>query len=137
LTWTNVFDEQNYYMRSVWFVNETTGWAAGYYDRFRIKEPAILRTTDGGQSWELAYRNLYVDSRGESFFDIRFKNEMEGYAVSRYVYHVYTIDGGVTWNLSIDHETLGLPSAYGMYNVLDGFSDLFLIGLSGNVAVWK
>ncbi|MBS1658195.1 MAG: hypothetical protein JST18_08880 [Bacteroidetes bacterium] len=137
LTWMNVFNERNFYMNSVWFTNETTGWAAGYYDRFGIKEPAILRTTDGGQTWKSAYRNVYVDSRGESLYDIRFRNEMEGYAISRYAYDVYTTDGGTNWYLAHAADTLGLSPQYGIYKVLDGYSDMYLIGRRGNIAIWK
>ncbi|MBS1656533.1 MAG: hypothetical protein JST18_00390 [Bacteroidetes bacterium] len=137
LTWENVFNERNYYMNSIWFVNENTGWAAGYYDRFGIREPAIIKTSDGGLIWHNIYRNTYVDSRGEALTDIRFKSELEGYAISRFAYDVYTTDGGTTWHLTHDTDNLGLSTLYGVYKTLDGYTNMYLIGREGTVTKWE
>jgi photosystem II stability/assembly factor-like uncharacterized protein len=80
-SWENVFNEENYYLNAVYFVNENTGWAAGYYDRVGMKEPAIIKTNDGGLTWQKNYRYTQISSSGETLTDIRFKNEQEGYAL--------------------------------------------------------
>ncbi|MCY7408756.1 MAG: hypothetical protein LH473_00655 [Chitinophagales bacterium] len=136
-SWKNVCNATDYLMNAVWFTNENTGWAAGYCDRGGIMEPSILNTIDGGQTWNIAYGNWPVDSKGEAFSDIRFRNEKEGYAISRFAYDVYTTDGGASWNLIHDSETLGLSPLYGVYKTLDGYNNLYLSGENGNVAMWK
>jgi photosystem II stability/assembly factor-like uncharacterized protein len=118
-------------------MNENSGWAAGYYDRAGIKEPAILNTTDGGLTWKNIYRNTKIDSKGENLTDIRFRNELEGYAISCHNYDIFTTDGGSTWNLTHDTDTLGLSPIYGLYKTLDGYNDIYLACQWGNVATWK
>lgn len=138
ITWSNVFKESNYYMNAVWFLDENTGWAAGYYDEVGLgKEPTILKTTDGGSSWKENYRNLDVTGSGQSFIDIRFINELEGFTLSHFSLDVYTIDGGETWNLAHENGDLGLSPLFGIYESLDGYNDLYLVGKSGNVSIWK
>ncbi|MCY7409216.1 MAG: hypothetical protein LH473_03010, partial [Chitinophagales bacterium] len=137
LSWENVYNEKNFFMNAVWFSNESMGWAAGYYDQGGLKYPAIVSTTDGGLTWKNIYLNWQIDNQGEDLTDIRFRNENEGYAISKYAYDVYTTDGGVTWNLSHNTDDLGLSSFYGTYKTLDGFHTLFLLGKNGNVAIWK
>lgn len=136
-TWSNVFAEENYYMNSVWFLDENTGWAVGYYDRAGLKEPAILKTTDGGLTWQKNYRYTQISSDGELLTDIRFRNELEGYALSQHNYDLYTTDGGETWNLVNDTDALSATPVFGVYKTLDGYNDLYLIGQSGTVSKWK
>lgn len=138
LTWKNTFNERNYFMKSVCFINENSGWAAGYYDEAGLgKEPAILHTTDGGLTWKSVYRYTEIVGSGETLTDIRFRNEQEGFAISHFSYDVYTIDGGATWNLTHDTNALGLSPLYGVYKTLDGYNDIYLAGQWGNVAAWK
>jgi photosystem II stability/assembly factor-like uncharacterized protein len=136
-SWTNVFNEENYYMNSVYFISENIGWAAGYYDRAGLKEPSILKSTDGGLTWQENYRYTGISSDGETLTDIRFKNELEGYALSVHNYDLYTLDGGQTWNLVNDSEVISSTPVFGLYKTLGGYSDLYLAGKSGTVTVWK
>lgn len=101
-TWSNVFSDVNYYINTIWFTNESTGWAAGYYDKAgRGKQPVILRTDDAGISWEMVYINRHPgEVRGQEFIAIRFKNELEAFALAEYSENVFTTDGGVTWSLT-------------------------------------
>ncbi|MCY7409672.1 MAG: hypothetical protein LH473_05320 [Chitinophagales bacterium] len=138
LTWKNIFNERNYYMNSVWFIDENTGWTAGYYDDAGLgKQPAILNTTDGGLTWKSVYRRIDIARGGEALNDIRFRNENEGYAISHFAYDVYTTDGGATWNRIHDIDNLGLSPLYGIYKLLAGYSNIYLVGKFGNVAIWK
>jgi photosystem II stability/assembly factor-like uncharacterized protein len=136
-TWENVFNEENYYMNSVYFVNESIAWAAGYYGRAGMKEPAILKTTDGGITWQENYRYTGISSDGEALTDIRFKSATEGYALSVHNYDLYTLDGGETWNLVNDSDVISSTPVFGLYKTLDGYSDLYLAGKFGNVTMWK
>lgn len=137
-TWSNVFNDVNYYINTICFTNESTGWAAGYYDKAgRGKQPVILRTDDAGISWEMVYINRHPgEVRGQEFLAIRFKNELEGFALAEYSENVFTTDGGVTWSLTYDLESALLPS-YGIYTTLDGINELYLLGKEGYVTKWK
>jgi photosystem II stability/assembly factor-like uncharacterized protein len=137
-SWINVFDEQNYFMNTVWFTDELTGFAAGYFDQIGLgKEPAILKTADGGLTWTEKFRYKDITGRGEAFTEIRFKNSLNGYAISRHNYDAFTVDGGETWQLMSDSQELSETPVYGLYKSLDGVNDLYLIGRDGTVTVWK
>ena len=136
-TWESVFNEENYYLNAVYFVNETTGFAAGYYDRAGMKEPVILKTTDGGATWQKNYRYTAISSDGETFTDIRFKNEQEGYALSVHNYDVFTNDGGETWQLVNDTEELNATPVFGLYKSLAGIGQLYLVGEKGTLTRWE
>jgi photosystem II stability/assembly factor-like uncharacterized protein len=135
-TWSNVYAQANYFIKSVWFTNESSGWAAGYYDEAGIgKEPLILHSIDGGVTWQNNYRNDEIVSRGESFTDIRFKNELEGFAIADLSYDVYTTDGGLSWSLTHDSETIEISPWN--YKAISGFHTLYIIGKDGYVTTWK
>lgn len=137
-TWKNIFDNYHYYINSVWFINENTGWAAGYFDQGgSTHEPAILETTDGGETWKTIYQNQEVTGIGESFIDIPFKNELEGFAISNLNVNVFTTDGGSSWLRADETETFGLPEFNGYYKTIDGYNDMYLIGNDGYVVKWK
>lgn len=138
-TWSNVYDEENYYINSVWFTDESTGFAAGYYYLTNGgKLPVINRSENGGLTWENIYTNDNPgDARGEEFIDIRFKNELEGFALASRSQTVYTIDGGATWQFTYDESGTQLFPEWGSYKILDGVSDLYLAGRNGIVTKWK
>lgn len=136
-SWENVFNEENYYLNAVYFLNENIGWAAGYYDRVGMKEPAILKTTDGGLTWQKNYRYTQISSSGETLTDIRFKNEQEGYALSVHNYDAFTKDGGTTWHLVNDTEELTATPVFGLYKSLAGIGQLYLIGEKGTLTKWE
>jgi photosystem II stability/assembly factor-like uncharacterized protein len=138
MTWKNVFDKKGFCLNAIFFVNKKIGWVAGYYDDAGLgKVPVIVNTTDGGETWSESYRNEDISGYGEPLTDIRFKNELDGYALSRHNYDVFTTDGGVTWQLMSDSQELSETPVYGLFKMLDGVNDLYLIGESGSVAVWK
>jgi photosystem II stability/assembly factor-like uncharacterized protein len=136
-TWKSVFNEENHFLNAVYFVNENSGFAAGYYDRAGMKEPVILSTTDGGATWQKNYRYTAISSDGETFTDIRFKNEQEGYALSVHNYDVFTRDGGQSWQLVNDTDELSATPVFGLYQSLAGTGPLYLIGDKGTVSKWE
>lgn len=103
-SWNNVYEAENYFINAIWFTSETTGWAVGYYDKMGWGHlPAIQKSIDGGLTWQNIYINRYPGpTKGEELLDIRFKNEMEGFAVSTYMESVITSDGGQTWKVTYD-----------------------------------
>ncbi len=74
-------------LTSVFFVNERLGWAAGH-------DTAILRTVDGGESWQLVHEDQAVE---RPILDLWFKDERLGYAIGAYGLFLVTSDGGTTW----------------------------------------
>jgi photosystem II stability/assembly factor-like uncharacterized protein len=94
-TWERLNSPTNEYLSSVFFVDSSFGWAAGF-------SGTIINTTNGGNDWELQ------DSKTENnIFDIFFFNRNLGWAVSwevfNYPFGTYvlkTTDGGLNWNSS-------------------------------------
>ncbi len=84
-------------LTSVFFINEHLGWAAGH-------DAVILRTIDGGESWQ----QVYEDRDGDRpILDIWFRNEHFGCAVGAYGLFLITADGGTTWQEQLlDSEAL-------------------------------
>jgi len=123
-TWSSVYGQEKYFFHSVWFTSETAGFAAGYYAKTgRGKFPVIHRTDDGGLMWQNVYMNRDPgDRRGEEFFEIRFSNQLEGFALASYSESVSTLDGGLTWHFTRDEEGNEVIPDWGVYKTLGGFN---------------
>ena len=85
---------------SVCFIDAQTGWVAGGYDVPGVdrSRAVVMRTIDGGQSWE-AIRSLVIPRINK----IHFTDQLNGWAVGRIgnlfqtgVFH--TSNGGQTWS---------------------------------------
>ena len=138
VSWSNVFSQEKIYFNTVWFSDETTGFAAGYYSNAgRGKLPVIYRSADGGLTWEKVCRNNDPGNlKGQELIDIRFKNELEGIALATYSENAITHDGGLTWSLTYNDEEDIIPSC-GIYKTLGGVHDLFIAGKNGYVTKWE
>jgi photosystem II stability/assembly factor-like uncharacterized protein len=67
--------------------DRTRGWAVGH-------DAIILRTRDGGLSWETVYA---APEEQRPLLDVWFENAEHGIAVGAYGYFLETRDGGDTW----------------------------------------
>ena len=79
---------------SIDFINENIGYVSGGFNQRKV-----LKTTDGGHNW--------TQVADQVFGKIQFINEQVGYAnrIGNYYGAIYkTIDGGNTWNISIELE---------------------------------
>lgn len=79
-------------IEDVFFIDQTNGWAVG-------ERNTILKTTDGGESWNIIHYSFGSDIR---FYGVCFHNELVGFAVGGRSYDDYGIimktnDGGETW----------------------------------------
>ncbi|MDX2480716.1 MAG: YCF48-related protein [Desulfuromusa sp.] len=74
-------------LTGVYFINRLTGWVVGH-------DQVILRTTDGGKSWELVYENAEAES---PLLDIFFLDNQHGYAIGAYGQFLESFDGGSSW----------------------------------------
>ena len=89
LTWVQKpipFQSLFHDIKSFWFVNAQTGYAAG--------NKTILKTTDFGETWVSVYTG------NGAFRSICFpENELTGYAVGDYNTVLKTTDGGSSWQV--------------------------------------
>ncbi len=74
-------------LTGVYFVNRQHGWAVGH-------DQVILRTLDGGRSWQLVYQNPEAES---PLLDVFFLNQQRGYAIGAYGEFLETADSGESW----------------------------------------
>lgn len=96
-TWTQADSPVRQVLTSVFFIDETHGWAVGH-------DSLILHTSDAGQSWEMQYRDPALDDEIDEFgllekplMDVWFRNKQTGFAMGGYGLFMRTDDGGQTW----------------------------------------
>lgn len=87
ISWTPMYSTSDFrVIYSIDFVNENTGWAAGYREH-------ILKTTNGGISWT-QQRDM---GNSVGFYSMDFINENTGWAIGDPGVSVYTVNGGADW----------------------------------------
>jgi photosystem II stability/assembly factor-like uncharacterized protein len=92
--WTPQVSNTGIWLQKVSFVNAEYGWACGY----TYTEPALLKTTDGGENWQVIPM-LYYDYIG----DVKFFDENNGWLLAggsvnaSEVGVLHTTDGGDSW----------------------------------------
>jgi photosystem II stability/assembly factor-like uncharacterized protein len=93
---------------SVYFATENTGYVAG--------EGIVLKTIDGGETWEESYLSL------SDFTKIQFFDENTGYILSSRLY-LKTFTGGEYWHVVNDFEIYGYANFRDMHflNPDEGF----------------
>jgi len=74
-------------LTSVFFIDDKNGWAAGH-------DQVILRTRDGGWSWEQIYSDVAAEC---PLLDIFFLDADHGFAIGAYGQFLETFDGGNSW----------------------------------------
>jgi len=79
-------------LRSIHFIDEQTGLAAGF--------GTIQKTTDGGNTW------TPTTAKGDFFTSISFPSSSIGYAVGFNGSIIKTTDGGETWDVQRDGNSL-------------------------------
>ncbi len=87
-TWQQQESPTRTMLTGVYFHDPDLGWVVGH-------DSAILRTTDGGASWELVN---WAPEDEAPFFDIWFSDAENGVAIGAYGAYYETTDGGVTWS---------------------------------------
>jgi len=86
-TWKQAADPTRAMLTGVFFYDEDLGWAVGH-------DSAILRTADGGTTWELVN---WAPEEEAPFFDVWFSDPDNGVAIGAYGAYFVTDDGGLTW----------------------------------------
>lgn len=97
-SWTQVQVPASANLTAVYFVDAQHGWAVGH-------DEVILRTTDGGLSWE---RTRFNPGSSQPLLDVWFGDTEHGLAVGAYGVVLASSDGGRTWaNQPFEPEPLG------------------------------
>lgn len=126
----NIVNQYEYYIKTLYFVDNLNGWIAG-------GDGAILRTFDGGLTWEPQYSG--VESMLKSIF---FIDEYQGWVGGGdYNYPaviLHTSDGGNTWQNQCNDVGRWFTSVY-----FSDFENGWAVGFSGIImhtdnggAVW-
>lgn len=112
-------------LRVVDFINDSVGFAMG---GTRFSNDVVLRTKDGGKSWE----KYPVSISGKGIFTFAFANEKIGFASGADAKMLFTNDGGDTW----DFFQMGL---WNMIHDIDCFEDSLCLTAAekGNVFRWS
>lgn len=120
--WTTLFTASNGTLKSIYFINETHGWAVGQGINNNTRR--FVRTTDGGATW--IEEEVYEIGIG-SLTDVFFISLTEGWATNgEHVF--YTSDGGVNWN-QISQITTGSINRFFFTSSTSGYG----VGLGGHI----
>ena len=120
--WLNIPHDTTDWPSSVFFVNDSIGWIAGFGNG--IGEGSIQKTTDGGNNWISQYNGGWW----EVFYSVHFVNEDKGWAVGVYsgdgpphgiMYK--TTDGGINWIFQSPGIYAGIWSSIIFINVDTGW----------------
>ena len=78
-------EEEIYTLNSVYFLNPQMGWVVGEYG-------TVIKTTDGGKTWE-----KLKSGTGNTLLEVDFFDQNFGFAVGLDATILKTVDGGKTW----------------------------------------
>jgi photosystem II stability/assembly factor-like uncharacterized protein len=88
--WQQIIVPTRATLTGVYFHDKLNGWIVGH-------DAVILRTTDGGKTWE----KVYYDPEGQiPLFDVWFRDEKHGIAIGAYGLYLISEDGGASWDIS-------------------------------------
>ncbi len=103
--WELLYTHQNNWLKDVHFVNAQVGYAVGesnkplWYGANSRYRGSILRTTDGGRTWEEMYTLPPKALELRAMRAIHMISEYEGWAVGDLGRILHTVDGFQTWDL--------------------------------------
>ncbi|MFZ1320048.1 MAG: T9SS type A sorting domain-containing protein [Ignavibacteria bacterium] len=101
--WINMpYEMNNSNFKSVFFIDQNTGWIGG--DKFDdiIPEPIILKTTNGGTNWIY----IYPFYSGVAITYLYFTDINTGYALDFYGSITKSTNGGIGWDFGINSDLL-------------------------------
>jgi len=86
------------------FDNQNTGWVCGLYLPIALEKGVILKTENGGETWEINLENTLGNG---TFRTIQFLNETLGWATGNNNRIFKTVDGGNNWTTTIIDPAVG------------------------------
>lgn len=93
--WTQARVPTRATLTGVSLVDSARGWAVGH-------DAVILRTRDGGDTWELVYA---APEQERPLLDVWFESADRGFAIGAYGLFLETRDGGDTWETRLIEQT--------------------------------
>jgi len=105
-SWEQIIVPTQATLTSVTFIDTQHGWAVGH-------DLTILKTTDGGQSWQLVHQDI---DEQPPLLSVFFLDINRGFALGAYGTFLETDDGGMTWEqrwISEDDFHLNAMTAVG------------------------
>lgn len=103
-SWTQATVPTRATLTGVFFHDQKLGWAVGH-------DAIILRTRDGGESWERVYQAIEEES---PLLDVWFSDAQNGVAIGAYGYFLRTSDSGDTWAVSPIRSDADAPEGESM-----------------------
>ena len=88
--WNIQKEVENYQFKSIYFIDNNTGWAAGSNHQNKTE---IYITNDGGSSWI----PKSINTIWRIFYSVHFADNLTGWLVGESGIIMKTIDGGNTW----------------------------------------
>lgn len=121
--WQTVFDSSDYSFSDVYFINNDTGFVAGYHSGNGHSGGAVLRTMNGGQTWDRTLLPIMIMS-------IQFVSDSVGFAGGQDGGVFKTTNMGNTWNYAgtIQPSFSDLSSLYFINSQLG-----YALAFSGNI----
>lgn len=117
----------NFSLTDIVFLDEDTGFVGGAINTMTNSDNLILRTTNGGISWNQVYSHSHNSTKNIYFFD-----SQKGFAVGTRFYDnmiLWTEDGGLSWHESnIPYSFSNLTSISFLEN-----GEGFCIGNNGQI----
>jgi photosystem II stability/assembly factor-like uncharacterized protein len=105
--WSNVDAPSDLSYYDIKFLDDRTGLVAGEFE-------TILRTTDGGRTWQTIKGGKVASAETAPYFTVAFLNDRQGIAAGQSGVAVQTSDGGATWT------DLHLPAQASIYASAQG-----------------
>ncbi|OFY87384.1 MAG: hypothetical protein A3F72_04065 [Bacteroidetes bacterium RIFCSPLOWO2_12_FULL_35_15] len=124
--WQTVFDSTDYSFSGIFFINNDTGFVAGYHSGNGYYGGTIMRTMNGGLTWDKTYQLPNILS-------IQFVNDSVGFAGGQDCQIYRTTNMGNTWNFVGEVLTLGDLSSLYFINPQIGYATLFNGGIRKTV----
>jgi photosystem II stability/assembly factor-like uncharacterized protein len=135
-------------LNRLFFVNEKTGWAVGHGG-------IVLGTNDGGENWSVlldgaraaqlesdaaqadsgnsprqkSAKRMVTEGPDKPFFDVHFRDEMNGIVIGAYGMLFVTDDGGKHWTSGMDR--LDPPVERHLYSIQMVEQDIYITGEQG------
>lgn len=100
-SWLNQSIDSKYNLEDAYFLNDSVGWVCGYDNSDYKRKGVILKTTDGGDSWNL----VYSFNEFNKIVSLTFSDSLTGwFCASGNLYR--SVDGGETWNKFYFHPSI-------------------------------
>lgn len=104
--WVKQFAQNNKYLNDIFFLDTQIGWAVGYHYPSNSLEGYVLRTTDGGSTWQ------GVSLGNKDFQKVFFTSSSTGWMVGPNGTIYKTSDGGTNWSQQSSGISNQLSSIY-------------------------